>query len=460
MRRVAVFGLGVAGAACARAMASRGLDVRLADDQVRPEHRRLADELDAPIRQGLATGDVEGFLADADTLVPAPGVSPGHAIIRAALERGIDVRSEIDIAYEWENARPGGARPILAVTGTDGKTTVTSLVARICAAAGHVAAEVGNTDLPFVSAVDGDAGVFVVECSSFRLHFTRMFRADAATWLNLAPDHLDWHGTLDEYAGAKARLWRHATADDVAVVPVEDPVVMASVAGHPGRVVEFGLAAGRYRCEEGVLVGPGGAIAEVGSMSRALPHDLTNALAAAALCLETGLATPGDVAGALARFEVPPHRIELVGTFDGVEWYDDSKATSPHAASAAIGAFRDIVLIAGGRNKDLDLSPMAAHPDRIKAVVAIGADADAIAGAFESAVPVVRADSMRAAVDAAGDLARPGDTVLLSPGCTSLDWYGGYAERGRDFAQLARARAARTASTAGSVDASEEGVVR
>lgn len=442
MRRAAILGLGVAGEATARAMAGRGIDVRLADDTDRGSHHGLAEELGAPLWAGLAPDDIAGFLADADTLVPAPGVSPAHPAIATALAHGIDVRSEIDIAYEWESMRPGGARPILAVTGTDGKTTVTSLAAAICSAAGRTALEVGNTDIPFVAAVDSDAEVFVVECSSFRLHFTTMFRADAAAWLNIAPDHLDWHGTFEQYVASKARLWSHARAGDVAVVPAGDSAIASSVAAHPGRAVTFGLDRGDYRVEDESLIGPDGALCSVAAMSRSLPHDRTNALAAAALCLETGLAGARHVQEVVSSFVLPPHRIAHVGTFDGVAWYDDSKATSPHAASAAIGAFRGIVLIAGGRNKDLDLAPMAAHSDRIKAVVAIGTDAAAVESAFTGTVPVVRAASMSEAVDAAAAIARAGDTVLLSPGCTSLDWYANYAERGRDFAAQVLARAA------------------
>ena len=177
-------------------------------------------------------------------------------------------------------------------------------------------------------------------------------------------------------------------------------------------------------------------------MRRALPHDLTNGLAAAALALEAGLAGPADVAAALATFTGPPHRIEFAADDGKVRWFDDSKATTPHAASVAIRAFDRVVLIAGGRNKGVDLAPMAAEPERIRAVVAIGEAADAIASAFAAAVPVVTAGSMADAVARAGELAEPGDVVLLSPGCASFDWYpdGGYPARGDDFKRLVRER--------------------
>jgi UDP-N-acetylmuramoylalanine--D-glutamate ligase len=210
--------------------------------------------------------------------------------------------------------------------------------------------------------------------------------------------------------------------------------------------VTFGLLDADYRVD-GIgsgaqLVGPAGPLAAVASLPRALPHDLTNGLAAAALVLETGLVAPSSVATALAGFTGPPHRIELVGDAGGVRWYNDSKATTPHAASAAIRAFDRVVLIAGGLNKGLDLSPLATEPDRVRAVVAIGGAAPDVAAVFADGPPVMTASSMADAVDQAGRAARPGDVVLLSPGCASFDWYpdGGYPARGDDFRRLVRER--------------------
>jgi UDP-N-acetylmuramoylalanine--D-glutamate ligase len=173
-------------------------------------------------------------------------------------------------------------------------------------------------------------------------------------------------------------------------------------------------------------------------MKRSLPHDITNALAAAAVCIESGLANAEHVAQALEQFENAPHRIQFVSEIDGVRWYNDSKATSPHAASVALRAFDSIVLIAGGKNKDLDLSQMACEPQRMRAVVAIGASAEDIARAFSGVCTVVTAESMSAAVAHARELARAGDVVVLSPGCTSYDWYSNYGERGDDFMKCVR----------------------
>jgi UDP-N-acetylmuramoylalanine--D-glutamate ligase len=312
------------------------------------------------------------------------------------------------------------------------------MAAAMLSASGRSAAAVGNTETPWVESLDEAHDCFAVECSSFRLHFTRDFRAEAATWLNLAPDHLDWHRDLDSYRASKARIWAAARPSDVVVAPSRDASIVDSARASGARLVTFGLESGDYRIVGGALTGPSGRIIDVGQLSRALPHDLTNALAASALVIESGMGTVEGVANALSRYHHAPHRIQFVAEVDGVAYYNDSKATSPHAAQAALGSFERIVLIAGGKNKGLDLSSMSAQPHRMHAVVAIGHSAAAIEAAFDGVCRVERAESMADAVDTARKLAVPGVVVLLSPGCTSYDWYSNYAERGDDFARCVR----------------------
>jgi UDP-N-acetylmuramoylalanine--D-glutamate ligase len=447
MRRVAVFGLALAGAAAARALVARGIEVVLSDDAITDEHRRLAHELGCTIIPVVTQSEIVSFLEGIDVLIPAPGVAPHHQVIVEALVRGVSVRTEIDIAYEWEQQRSGGPRPILGVTGTDGKTTTTMITAALLRGGGRSVGEVGNTDLPFMAAVDQPFDAFVVECSSFRLQFTDVFRCDASVWLNLAPDHLDWHGSLNNYTEAKRRLWAHSGTKDVVVAPVNNELILESADATPARCVTFGLDAGDYRVLSGSLMSPHGAICSIDELWRALPHDITNSLAAAALVIESGLSVAGDVAAPLHNFKSAPHRIELVGHFDGSAWYDDSKATSPHAALTAIRSFERIVLIAGGRNKDLDLSQMASEPKRMVGVVSIGDDADAIRRAFDGVCVVRDATSMEEAVALAHAMALGGATVLLSPGCTSYDWYNNYNERGDDFQDTVRKYFNRTESS-------------
>ena len=438
----AVHGLAVTGQAVAGALVRHGWTVRVSDDRPAPAHAGFAASIGAHLHDVSAPGGIAGLLDGVDMVVPAPGVPPSNAVITTAVSMGIPVRSELDLAYERELLRPGGPRPVLGVTGTDGKTTTTMLTAHLLRGAGLVAAEVGNTDLPFLAAVDDPTtDVFVVECSSFRLDRVTSFRCDASVWLNLAPDHLDWHPDLAHYRASKARLWAHLRADDVAVAPVADPTIVEAARASAGRTVTFGLphsGPADYTVSGGELVGPAGSLCRVAELWRAMPHDITNSLAAAALAVESGLVRGASTAGALAGFVPAGHRIELVGRFGGSDWYDDSKATSPHAALTAIRSFDRLVLIAGGRNKGLDLRQMASEPQRMTAVVAIGDDAALVADAFRGICPVETAASMEDAVRLAARLASSGEPVVLSPGCTSYDWYRNYNERGADFQRMVR----------------------
>jgi UDP-N-acetylmuramoylalanine--D-glutamate ligase len=435
--RALVHGLAITGVATARALLARGYEVVVTDDRIDDGTRVAAAELGLEL--GRLPGDLDAFVRSFDLVSPAPGVPETHALVTAALDGGVELVSEIELAYRWEQQRAGGPRPILAITGTDGKTTTTEMTVAILRSAGHRTEALGNTDVPLLDALDGDHDVFVVECTSFRLAWTEQFRADAAVWLNLAPDHLNWHASMDSYAAAKERIFSLQRADDVAIGFVDDPAVMAALGRAPGRHRTFGLAGADYHLAGTALTGPTGTIVETTRMKRRLPHDITNALAASALVLETGLADAEAIGVALASFDAPPHRLEPVGSADGIEWFNDSKATTPHAASAAIRAFDTLVLIAGGSRKGVDLGPMGVEAHRLRAVVAIGEAAPDVHGVFDGATQVVDAGSMAEAVALAADLAEPGDAVVLSPGCASFDWYSGYPARGDDFKRLVRA---------------------
>lgn len=443
--RALVHGLAITGVSTARALVARGYEVVATDDRIDEAKR------DAVAAIGLDLGplpdDLESFVSSFDLISPAPGVPETHPLVLAALAAGVELVSEIELAYRWEQERPGGPRPILAITGTDGKTTTTEMTVAILRAAGHRTEALGNTDVPLLDALDGDLDVFVVECTSFRLAWTERFRADAAVWLNLAPDHLNWHVSMDTYAAAKERIFGLQHPDDVAIGFVDDPVVTAALARAPGRHRTFGLAGADYHLDGTTLTGPAGPIVDAGRMRRRLPHDITNALAASALVLETGLADPAAIERALATFVAPPHRLEPVGSAGGVEWFNDSKATTPHAAGTAIRAFESLVLIAGGSRKGVDLSPMGADAHRVRAVIAIGEAAPDIHAVFDATTPVVDAASMADAVELAAGIARPGDAVVLSPGCASFDWYSGYPARGEDFKRLVRAHLDREVAT-------------
>jgi UDP-N-acetylmuramoylalanine--D-glutamate ligase len=433
-----VYGLGVAGAALGDALHRRGVQVLAGDDRAAPASAAHAERWATDLVAAPDEATLRRVVDSVDLVCPAPGVPEHHALIRLAHQMGKPLCSEIELAYSWEQQRPGGPRPMLGITGTDGKTTTTLMATAMLQSGGLHAVAVGNTEVPLAAEIDGDADVFVVECSSFRLQWTGTFRCESSVWLNLADDHQNWHSSMAAYEAAKARLWAHNRPTDTAVGFADDPVVMRNLARSACRHRTFAASGADYFVAGGSLVGPRGPICDVSSLSRRLPHDLTNALAAAAVCLESGLTSVAAIATALGEFRHPPHRIEPVAEADGVAWFNDSKATTPHAALTAIRSFERIVLLAGGRNKDLDLASLATEAPRMRAVVALGEAAPIIEQAFRGRVPTVRAGSMAEAVDAARQMAKPGDTVLMSPACASFDWYpdGGYPARGDHFKEL------------------------
>jgi len=411
-------------------MGERGWEVTVVEDRPSDASRARAAELpvvgvvDAPSDETLM-----GLVDGADVVVPSPGVPIAHAGIQRALARRVPVWTEFELVSRWS------AIPMVAVTGTNGKTTVTTLITSMLTADGRRALAAGNNDVPLVDAIEEDLDVVVVEASSFRLEFTETFHPAVAVWLNFAEDHLDWHPSMAAYAAAKAKIWAAQGPDDVAIVNAEDEVVVQYARHARSKVVSFGLDEGDWRLAGGELLRPDGSVLlPVADLWRSLPSDCANALAAAAAATHAG-ASVEAIRAALREFRGLPHRLSLVGEHGGVRYYDDSKATDPHAALAAIRSFDSAVLIAGGRNKGLDLSVLASEAGRLRAVVAIGEAAGEIAAAFDGRAPVRAAGSMAEAVAVATDLAEPGDAVVLAPGCASFDWYRNYGERGDDFAR-------------------------
>jgi UDP-N-acetylmuramoylalanine--D-glutamate ligase len=435
VNRVLVVGLARTGEAVACRLLSEGWEVVVVEDH--PGGAQYAGRVarvraaGARVVEAPSDADARALVACADLVVPSPLVAPAHPVVVAATGHGVPVRSELDVAAERARV------PLVAVTGTNGKTTVTTLATRMLEASGLRAGSVGNIGRPLVDAVDDDVDLLVVEASSFQLAFATTFGPAVAVLLAVAPDHLDWHGTFAHYAESKAHVFSHQHADGLLVFDADDPVAAELAARAPGRSVGVSLDAGAEGCfrvaGDDLVDAAGVALVPAAAMRRALPHDRTNALAAAAAALAAG-ATRAGVRAALAAFETLPHRVELVGEHGGVRYYDDSKATNPHAAVRAATSFDSVVLIAGGRNKGLDLGALRGAAPHVRAVVAIGEAADAVAEAFAGRCPVVPAGSMRDAVRAAAALARPGDAVLLSPGCASFDAYSDYAARGEHFA--------------------------
>ena len=434
---VVVIGLGVTGQAVVQALQAHGIAVSVVDDHPSDEVRAAAASLGVDLLEGLTELDLATVLAGSDALLPSPGVPDRHPAFVAADRAGVPVLSEFDLAARWDH------RPIVAITGTDGKTTVTTMVTEMLTASGRRAVACGNTDTPLVEAIaDPATEVFVVEASSFRLGHSRRFRPDVAVWLNFAPDHLDVPDSLSAYEAAKARIWSDLReGEGLAVANAEDPVVLAN-RNASADTVTFGLEGSDA---DATVVGgrlclpDGTSILAVDELPRALPHDVANALAASVAAVAAG-ADLDAVRSVLRSFRGLPHRVQLVTEADGVRWYDDSKATTPHATLAAVSGFDSVVLLAGGRNKGLDLRPLADAVPPIRAAVAMGEAAEEVADALDGRCPVERVTTgMADVVAAAARLAAPGDAVLLSPGCTSFDWFRSYSERGDAFAAEVRA---------------------
>jgi UDP-N-acetylmuramoylalanine--D-glutamate ligase len=450
-RRAGVVGLGRSGASAARLLAGAGIEVRVTEAGDSASLAGVAAELAA---LGVVTelgGHSEGIASWAEVLVVSPGVPPTNPVIRAGARRGIPVWSEIELA--WRFARV----PVLAVTGTNGKTTTTTLLASLLRAEGFDAVAAGNIGYPLVDAVAGSCDVIVCEVSSFQLAFSETFRPSIAVVLNVADDHYDWHGGHDDYLSAKARIGRAQTAEDLLVAGSADRGALSIAAGAPSRAAAYGLgdlasvhAAARFLgrplaaaagIEGGMVVAEGAAgpasIVEVARIRLVGPHNLENVLAASLAALEWGV-PPEVIGAAVAAFSPLPHRSTLIGEIDGVRYIDDSKATNPHATLSALRGLERVVLIAGGRAKGLDLSVLAEHAERLVGVVAMGEAAGELEGIFAESIRFATAPWIEQAVETASGWAAPGDTVLLSPACSSLDQYADYAERGDRFAAAVR----------------------
>lgn len=417
-------------AVCAQ-LVERGLPVVATDDAPDDQARRYAAELEVDLLEQPALEDWTSLAGDARAIVPTPGLPESHPSLRAAATAGTPVISEFDLAQRWDD------RPTLAVTGTNGKTTVTVLAAAMLEASGIEVAVAGNTETPLVEAIrDNGPATFVVEASSFRLAHSRCYRPAVGAWLNFAPDHLDVHASLDSYQAAKAALWSRVDENSISLVNRDDAVV-AEHAPSRGRVMTFGFEDGDFRVSAGALWAGSEKLADTAELQRPYPHELANCLAAAAVAMAGGAHRAG-VREALLSWTGLPHRVVLVAEYAGVRFYDDSKATTPHAACAAVQSVGRSVLIAGGRNKGLDLRPLAAAAAELRSVVAIGEAATEVQQVFSGLCPAITVESMEEAVRTAAEMAQEGEAVLLSPGCASFDWYGSYAERGDHFSLVVR----------------------
>jgi UDP-N-acetylmuramoylalanine--D-glutamate ligase len=438
--RTIVVGLGRTGMSCARFLHARGIDFAVTDSRAAPPESQALQQL-APGVEMRFGGFDQSLLDGAEQVIASPGVSLDEPFLKAAAARGIAIVGDIELFVREAKA------PIAAITGTNGKSTVTTLVALMANAAGKHAIAAGNLGTPVLDLLEAPAPhIYVLELSSFQLDTTHSLRAAVATVLNVTPDHMDRYGSLEAYADSKARIFDGAKT---AVLNLDDAAVRA-MAPKVAKRIGFSLVrdpAADYCAEQSgndtVLTCRGERLVAMSELKIAGLHNAANALAALAMCEALGLPRDPCIA-ALREFTGLPHRSQFVAEIGGVRYVDDSKGTNVGATLAAVaGMPGSLVVIAGGQGKGQDFAPLAeAFRGKVRHVVLIGQDAKLIDEALRGTCTTEFAADMDAAVKAAANAARAGETVLLSPACASLDMFRDYGHRGDVFAACVRGLAA------------------
>ncbi|TCC50091.1 UDP-N-acetylmuramoyl-L-alanine--D-glutamate ligase [Kribbella capetownensis] len=460
--RFVVLGFGTAGYACADSLLQAGAEhVTVLDDrdnEALREKAQILETLGATIT--LGPGTTAELPKDVDIVVTSPGIPPYAPLLAHADEREVPIWSEIELA--WRLRDPAHAAPWLCITGTNGKTTTVQMLTAMLTAAGHRAVAAGNVGLPLLEVVmDPEPyDVIAVELSSYQLHFTHSMSAHSAAVLNLAPDHVDWHGSMEAYAKDKGRIYENCQIACVYNVsdPVTEQLVIDADVIEGCRAIGFTLGTpglSMVGLVEDLLVDRAFVeqretsaleLAKLADITPAAPHNVANALAAAALARAFGVPATA-VRDGLRGFTPDKHRIAHVAEVAGVNYVDDSKATNPHAAQASLLAYEHVVWIAGGQAKGATFDGLVlAARERLRGVVLLGQDKQVIAEALARHapdVPVITVEAtdtgaMQIVVGEAAKLAQVGDTVLLAPGCASWDMFANYGARGDAFAEAVR----------------------
>ena len=424
MSKYLCVGMGATNFALASSVLESGDEVMGLDDNPTPEMLSTAGALNFEILKTPEKKVLSQIARNCDFCVPAPGLPDSHSIYKSI--SGRKLLSELDYASDLTNT------PMIAITGTNGKSTVVDLVAKTLDIAGHKAVIAGNADTALSEAVRSAPGAdfFVVEASSFGLRHTKRFAPLISAWLNFETNHLDKHLSLKAYRQSKAKIWANLTSSSSWAANKAEPEVMSSCP-KIGRGAFFGTKDADFYYSGGAIYGPENFVIAKEELWRSLNHDLLNAQAAAAVAFLAGVENT-HIAKALKNYGGLEHRIEKVLSLNDVDWYNDSKATTPHATKAAVSSFDRVVLIAGGRQKTDNLSELKGLKS-IKALVAIGEAASELQSIFEDLCPVRIASDMKEAVVIADELSEPQDAVLFSPACASFDWYESFEQRGADF---------------------------
>jgi UDP-N-acetylmuramoylalanine--D-glutamate ligase len=440
-KQVLVVGLARTGVATALFCAARGARVTATEERPEPEIAEVAGKLRAAGVTLELGGHGASTFFDQDLIVPSPGVPPTMPALAAARAAGVPVWSEIELAWRFLRGR------LICITGSNGKTTTTSLIGHILETAGLPVQVAGNIGTPLISRVDvsSDSGFTVVEASSFQLESISAFRPDVAVLLNLTPDHLDRHGSFETYARAKARMFENQTENDAAVINADDAEVVQYAPSRP-QVFWFSrqkrVVSGSFLRNDEIVFRRDGAetvLLRRRDIGLRGDHNVENALAAAAAATLVGV-EPSAIAEGVRSFAGVEHRIEYVATISGVEYFNDSKATNVDATLKALDAFPgNVLVILGGKDKGCDYAILRdALRRHARMVLLIGSAAEKIESQIAAVVPIEHAGTMARAVEIAAERAQPGDTVLLAPACASFDQFENYEHRGRVFKQLVR----------------------
>ncbi len=446
-RKVLIVGLARSGVAAAEFLVREGALVSLTDRKERSQLAPMLQRLPAPVKLCLGGHSVEDFV-NAELVVASPGVPPDLPELVQARNHGIPVIGEVELAYRFLQGH------FIGVTGSNGKTTTTTLIGEICRSAGQARFVAGNIGRPLTEALlqESPPRQFVVELSSFQLESIEEFHCNVAVFLNLTPDHLDRHGDAGAYLAAKERIFLNQAADDWAVVNLDDPALgqIRTAARRFPFSVERRLAEGAYCDRESLrlrLDGREHHLLERSEIPLRGLHNLSNILAASAAAFLGGVEAD-QIAKTVRGFGGVEHRLEFVREMDGVEWFNDSKATNVDSAMKALESFGSpIVLIMGGLDKAGDFRLLRALvQEKVRHLIVLGSAAEKIAAQLSDTAPILKAGSLEEAVARAARIARSGDVVLLAPGCASFDMFENYEHRGRVFKELAHSLAAHARS--------------
>jgi UDP-N-acetylmuramoylalanine--D-glutamate ligase len=427
VNRILVVGFGRAGESVARFYASKGYEIIIFDDNPTKDLKLKAKEVSQSFISDVS--EVNKIVKTLERIVVSPGVPFYHPIFE--FKNSVDLVGELEVGYENTNSK------LIAVTGTNGKTTTVSMINTILKGAGFNVETAGNIGISLIERASGNYDYLVVEASSFQLYSIKNFLPFIGVFLNLTPDHLDWHKTMQNYLNAKANLFKNFTSNEIAVINSDDQV-SETLVKNVKNLISFGFLSEQFKASNQSILVNGSDLLSVPKCISAAYSNVLNAAGATAVCSVLGL-NAKEIQSGLEAFKPLEHRCEVFLNLNGITFINDSKSTTPASTLAALYQRENVILVMGGKNKNLDFKPIFENSEGIKSLIAIGEAKDEIITAAKNSFKnfyISSAETMKDAVEIALNIAKPGDTVMLSPACASFDWYSNYIERGNEFKKL------------------------